>query len=184
MKMQMIADFKLYRKLKETGFFKQITQDDLDTICPGGFTFVVEGKSVPFDFDAQSTSEDEGVFHYESGCGPFFNDFEIPEGCWDEAYEEMGLKREDISPKFLASTSRIEEFFINLVPKGENEDVDVYQDPDSEFVVELIAISLEERDTGNSYDVDEIVISEFNENSIPDYSNMRIIDGRNQEVTK
>ena len=164
MKMQMIADFRLYRR-DDAGLYQLISIDDLDGISPGGFTFEVDGKSIPFDFNAQSTCEEDGVFHYESGYGPFLNDFEIPEGCWEEDYEQAGLTREEISPKLLASATKIEEFFISLIPADEGEDVEVFQEPDAEYIVELLAISFEERDTGRSYDVDESVLVRFNENN-------------------
>ena len=110
----MTAAFKLYRKNNETGYFHQVGDDDLDAICPGGFTFEVNGKAIPFDWDASATSEENGVFTYESGYGSFFNDFDIP-NYWDEEYKELGLTREDITAKLLASTNNIQEFFINLL---------------------------------------------------------------------
>lgn len=164
MKMSMIADFKLHRKNKETSFFKPMSREDFDSFSPGGFTFEVDGKAIPFDWDAQSTSEENGVFHYESGYGPFFNDFEIPEGCWDEEYEALGLKREEISPELLSSVTNIQEFYVNFVLKGEDDDDGIgdNEDPNSEYAIELLSIAFEERETGNAFAVDEKVLEKFN----------------------
>ena len=163
MKIQMCADFKLYRKDKATGFFKPLTKEDLDSICPGGFVFEIGGKAVPFDWDAQSTSEENGVFHYESGYGPFFNDFEIPD-YRDEEYKELGLKREDITAKFLASVTNIQDFYIDFTLKGadDSEGIGTNEDADAEFLIELLAISIEERETGKAYTVKKKVLQQFN----------------------
>ena len=161
----MIADFKLYQRNKTTGHFHQMTEEDFDSICPGGFAFEIEGKSVPFDWDAGSTSEDNGIFHYESGYGPFFNDFEISED-FDEDLAELELKREEISAEFLASVTNIDEFYVSLQLKGEDDDTGVgdNEDPDAEFCLELLNVGIEDRETGNVYEVDKKVIEKFNQN--------------------
>ena len=163
MNISMCADFKLYQKNKTTGLFRQMTKDDFDNICPGGFTFEIGDKAVPFDWDAGATSDEDGIFHYESGYGPFFNDFELTD-CFDDDYEELGLKREEISAEFLASVTNINEFYISLQLAGEDDDKGIGDNnhPETEFLIELLAISFKDRDTGNSYDVDEKVIEKFN----------------------
>ena len=171
MKIQMIADFKLHQRNKTNGFFRQMTKEVLDDICPGGFTFEIDGKAVPFDWDAGSTSEKDGIFHYESGYGPFFNDFEISD-CYDEEYKELGLKREAISAKFLASVTNINDFYINLVLKGEDGDCDAgdNSDPDAEFFVEILSICFEDRETGDAFYVRKKVIRNYNGFIISRYS--------------
>lgn len=163
MKITMTAAFKLYKKNKTTGCFHQVGEDDFDSVCPGGFTFEVGGKAIPFDWDASATSEENGIFTYESGYGPFFNDFEIPD-YWDEDYKELGLTREDITAKLLASVNIIREFYINLVPKGEDGDVDFSgnDDPETDYVVELLEISFTERDTSKTFKVKKKVLREYN----------------------
>jgi hypothetical protein len=133
----------------------------------------VDGKSVHFDWDAESCSEENGIFHLETGYGPFFNDFEIP-AYWDEEYAEMGISREDITAEFLASTTKIEEFFINAYDgSGSDEEIQIGDntEADAQYFVELIAITLEERETGKTFDVDESVVKAFNENAV-DYHKM------------
>lgn len=171
MKMSLIADFRLYKKEPEkTNIFKQLTKDDIDDLSVGGFAFVVNGNSVPFDWDAHSCSEENGVFHLETGWGPFFNDFEIPK-YWDEEYAEMGLAPEQITAEFLASTTEVEEFYISVFDEEADDDTGIGNNTDAnaEFYIELLAISIEERETGDSYDVDEAVIKAFNGN-ISDYT--------------
>lgn len=162
MKIQMNADFKLYQK-DSNGFFRQLTKDDLDEVCPGGFTFEIDGKAISFDWDSHSTNEEVGIFHYESGYGPFFNDFEISD-CYDEEYEELGLKREDITAEFLASVTNINDFYINLVLKGEDGDCDAgdNSDPNAEFFVEILSINFEDRETGDAFQVRKKVIKNYN----------------------
>ena len=163
MLMQMLADFRLYRKNKDTNIFEILTKDDLNSLCPGGFTFEAGGKAIPFDFDAQATSEENGVFSYASGYGPFFNDFELTD-CFDDEYEALGIKREEISPEMLASASSIQEFYINFEIKGARSDYGIGEnaDPDAEFLIELLDVKFEDRESGKVFAVDEKVLGEFN----------------------
>ena len=160
MLMQMVADFRLLQRNKNGNGFKLLTKGDLDSICPGGFTFEVGGMEIPFDFDAQAN----GVFSYESGYGPFFNDFELTD-CYDEEYETMGIKREEISAEMLASTSSINEFYVNFEIKGARGDDGIGDnaDPNAEFLIELLKIQFEERESGKTFPVDEKVIAAFNQ---------------------
>ena len=167
MKMSLLADFRLYKRDAErSNVFTQLTSDDLDDLSVGGFAFVVNGHSIPFDWDAHSCSEENGVFHLETGWGPFFNDFEIP-GYWDEEYAKIGLSREQITAEFLASTTEIEDFYISMFDEEADDDAGIGNNADTnaEFYIELIAISIEERETGDSHDVDENVIKAFNGNA-------------------
>lgn len=168
MKIQMIADFKLYQKNPTTGCFKPLVKENLSSLCPGGFAFNIGGKSVPFDWDAGSTDDENGVFHYESGYGPFFNEFELSD-CYDEDYKELGIKREDITAKFLASVSKIDEFYVNFVLEGEDDDAGVgdNSDSDAEFIIELLSVGIEDRATGKIFSVKKAVINEFNGVIIP-----------------
>ncbi len=172
MKMSLIADFRLYeREFERPNVYRQLNKEDINNLSVGGFTFVVDGKSVPFDWDAGSTQEQDGVFHFESGYGPVFNDFEIPD-YWDEEYKEMGLTREQITAEFLASATKIEEFFVNAYDLSEEElQIGDNTETDSRYFVELLAVTLEERDTGKTFNVDENVIKSFNVNAV-DYHQM------------
>lgn len=163
MLMQMLADFRLYRKKKGTNIFELLTKEDLDSISPGGFSFEIGEKVIPFDFDAQATSEENGVFSYASGYGPFFNDFELTD-CFDEEYEALGIAREEISPEMLASVTHIQEFFVNFEIKsacGDN-GIGDNTDPDAEFLIKLLNVKFEDRESGKVFAVDEKVLGEFN----------------------
>ena len=166
-KIEMIADFRLYeREFERPNVFRQLTKEDVNNLSIGGFAFVVNGNSIPFDWDAHCWSERKGIFHLETGWGSFFNEFEIPE-YWDDEYAKLGLTREQITAKFLASTTQIEDFYLSMFDEADDVDTGIGNnaDPDKRFYIELISVSFEERDTGNSYDVDKSVIEAFNGNA-------------------
>lgn len=167
MKMSLMADFRLYEKeFERPNVYRALTKDDVEGLSVGGFAFVVDGKQIPFDWDAASCSEEKGVFHLETGYGPVFNDFEIPD-YWDDEYAKMGLTRDQITAEFLASATKIDEFFINAYDHDDSEiQIGDNTEADSQYFVELLSITLEERDTGKTYDVADDVIKAFNANAI------------------
>ena len=83
----------------------------------GGYSFVVSSMNIPFDFEAFGYSivnekDNRICIEYESGQGFLFNEYEIDE-CFDYVYKELGLNKKDITAKFLASTSEIDEITIS-----------------------------------------------------------------------
>ena len=160
MKMIMTARFKLLQK----GCEAPLTEDDIGDMSIGGFNFTVDGKTFGFDFDASACSMVEpGIFEYESGYGPFFNDFEISED-FEEEIREAGLERLNLSAEFMASVERIDEFFVWFTDKDDTKECD---NGGNDYYVELLWINFTDRDTVKGYDVKEKVIKKYNkENKI------------------
>lgn len=104
-----------------TDFNKETDNFDL-----GGYEFKINGMDIPFDFEAFSYNveliNDRLHLSYESGCGLLFNEYDL-DSCFDEEYKKLGLTRDVIDAKFLASTNEIVEFHINF--NRENKDFDL-----------------------------------------------------------
>lgn len=156
----MFAKFRLYQK-DENGRFKLLRKDDVANFSVGGFTFEISGKRIPFDFEATAISFDEGIIHYESGYGPFFNAHYLDD-AFDEIYELKKIKRSDLTASLLASVSRIEEFYVNFWNHddeeygiGDNDNVD----PD--LRLEIIEICFSD-ENANCFYVSPDVIRKFN----------------------
>jgi len=105
--------------------FKEPVATDDFSCDIGGYTFNIDGKSIPFDFAASSGdfTQDGNVItiDFESGCGPFFNEYDIEE-CFEESYEELGLKSSDITAEFLSRVEGIEEIYLCPMVVDDNED--------------------------------------------------------------
>ena len=163
MKIFMTAKFKLFKL--EDGVYKLLAKNLVEGLCVGGFTFVVDDKRVPFDWDAFSCNEEDGVFTYESGYGFLFNDHELSD-CYEDDWAEMGLSRSDITPGFLASASAIDDFHINFVDTC-NDEVDLGDNIQYglanklECKIELIDVSFADED-GNKYVIKDDVLKRFN----------------------
>lgn len=162
-RIRMIADFKLLeRKDHIPDIFKHLTKDDLDNMFVGGYVFTINKATIPFDWDAHSCSEKNGVFHLETGYGPFANDFRIPE-YWDEEYAEMGLTRDDITAKFLASATEIIDFYVSFDTDSDlDEGIGNNKDSDATRRIKLLSVSFEDRESGEVHKVDKAVIEAFN----------------------
>ncbi len=82
----------------------------------GGFAVENEKGIIPFDFDASrfhiiQLSAKEYHIDYASGRAPAFYDFDVSDSC-DEEYAKIGLSHQDITAQFLASATRIAEFYV------------------------------------------------------------------------
>lgn len=169
MKVSMMADFRILKK-NEGGEFVPMNKCFAEAVSVGGFSFDVNGQSVPFDWDAFTGAEENGVFRFYTGKGFLFNDYELSSN-YDEAYQDMGLNREDISAEFLASTHHIEEFFVDFQSREPFEDdysdvgIGFFGDngkKDAEYKLELIAVSFKDMETEKVYDVKPEVLEAFN----------------------
>lgn len=162
MKISMMVDFQILERRNKK--YVPVTRDDISNLSIGGYTFEIGDNSVPFDWDASSGSEENGVFHFETGCGPFFNDFELPD-YYDDDYEENGIKREDISAEFLASVHHIDEIFVNFDDEnGDEWGIGWYSDnaKDRSYKVKLLSMSLEDIETAKRYQVPSEVLDKYN----------------------
>lgn len=162
MKIAMIGDFQILKKKAKE--FIPLTSDDVQNMSIGGYSFEVNEDLIPFDWDAFSASEENGIFSFTTGKGPFFNDYEIPD-YWDEAYKEIGITREEITAEFLASVSHIEEFFINFDDRdGEDHGIGWYADNEnsSRYKVNILELAFVNVSTYEEYPVSKEVISRYN----------------------
>lgn len=159
-KISMVAGFQLLTR-SNTGY-TILTKDDIPSLSCGGYIFRIGGKLIQFDWDAFAVSEESGVFCLETGYGPFFNDFEIPD-YWDAEYAAIGISRDDITAEFLASVEEIDEFYLNFETKDEEEcDCGNNATPDSDFKIKLLEMFFIDKNTSNMYEVSEDVLKKFN----------------------
>jgi hypothetical protein len=162
MKISMIVEFQILERRNKK--YVPVTKNDISNLSIGGFTFEIGDNAVPFDWDASSGSEEDGVFHFETGYGPFFNDFELPD-YFDDDYEEMGIKREEISAEFLASVHHIQEFFLGFDDENGDECTSGwYSDnaKDNFYKVKLLSMSFEDIETAKHYHVPNEVLDRYN----------------------
>lgn len=97
------------------GFENPVDIDKVD-IDIGGFAIENKKGIIPFDFDASrfhitQLSTKDCCIDYTSGRGPAFYDFDVSDSC-DEEYAKIGLSHQDITAQFLASATRIAEFYV------------------------------------------------------------------------
>ena len=162
MKISMIGSFQILKKQGKE--FIPLTLKDIDGMSIGGYSFEINGNMIPFDWDAFILNENDGVFEFETGNGPFFKDYEIP-NYYDEEYKEIGITRESISAEFLASASGIEDFFINFDDKdGEEYSLGWHADNvnSSQYKINIIDLAFVDVEKLNTYKVSKEVIDKYN----------------------
>ena len=142
-----------------TVLFKKPTNIDELNNDIGGFAIENEKGVIPFDFDAESRrvmplSDSVYQIEYTSGHGPFFHDYDVSDSC-DEEYAKLGLSRQDITARFLASATKLVEFYFassnadgNSVP--------------CEFTVKEIYFHDE---NGERFEISSEVLEKFNRDS-------------------
>lgn len=177
MKIYTTSTFKILAL--KNGKYEALTKKEVSGLCVGGFTFIIDGKEIPFDFDAFSCSEKNGIFHYESGYGFCFNDFEISD-CYDYDLEKIGLSRSDLTPSFLSSASEINDFHLNffVTENGKEEEVDIGDADenirsDVPFKIKLLDVCFS-RDEEQYLPVKEEVIQKFNGTEDDIVTNVRL----------
>lgn len=159
MRISMCIRFQLFAK--ENGNLIMLTKEDTDGLSIGGYYFVINGKEIPFDWDAFSGSEEDGVFEFETGYG-LYNDFELSD-CYDSDYEHLGISRSEITAEFLASVEQIKEVHMNFIDEN-GEECDFGWNEDAEdFKITLLEISFAEVESDKEYKVRQEVLDKFNE---------------------
>lgn len=164
MKLSMNVDFRILKR-DSNDKFVPMGEDEAKSVGIGGFCFSVGDKQIPFDWTAYSGNwDDRGYYSFVTGYG-WMNDFELDE-CFDEEYEKLGIKREDISAKMLASAQAIDEFYVDFEVEcsdgvdecgvGEN------TDKSSDYRLELLRVAFEDIETGRTYDINPVVLDAFN----------------------
>ena len=165
MSLKMYAEYKILKKDPKTNQYHYLTAHDFDELpFPGAFGFTIDGNDIPFDFYETTTKLYDGdVFGTVLGRGEFIEGDLIED--YDDVYEEFGLTRADLIPKFLASASQIYEFYLNF-EDGEGDEYDsvTFEDNTSDetlFKTELLAVSF--IDEGEiEYSVRREVLDAFN----------------------
>ena len=157
MKISMYAKFQILKNIN--GSLTPLTKEDADSVSIGGYYFIINGKEIPFDWDAFSGNEENGIFEFDTGYG-WFNDFELSD-CYDEDYEKLGMVREDITAEFLASVEEIGEFHINFIDVDGNE-IDLGYNDDEQYKIKLVEIIFTDMETEKEYKVKQEVLDEYN----------------------
>lgn len=152
-KLSMIADFQILHN------GNPLSEKDVAALSVGGYGFETKYGSLPFDWDAWSIGEENKIFHLETGYG-FWNDFEIP-NYWEDEYADMGITREDITAELLASTTEINEFFVDFDIDNKTYYCGGY-DSSEGFKLKLISVSIYDLDSEETFSVDQDVIDKFN----------------------
>ncbi len=155
MKISMYAKFQILN-----GDSTPLTKEDADGLSIGGYYFIINGKEIPFDWDAFSGDEEDSVFEFDTGYGFLFNDFELSD-CYDEDYEKLGITREEITAEFLASVERIEEFHINFITANDDE-VDLGYNDNKQYKIKIVEIIFTDITTEEEYKVKQEVLDEYN----------------------
>lgn len=164
MRISMNADFYIMKNIGN-GEFVPMSDQEIEDVSVGGYSFHIGNREVPFDWEAHEGGWDkEGFFSFTTGYGWFFNNFELDE-CYDEHYAEIGLKREDITATFLASAHHIEDFYINFVVNGKECECGYCRNnssPEALYRLQLLKVNFVDIETGMVHDVNPAVLSAFN----------------------
>lgn len=162
MKTSMLVNFQILRN--QNGNFVPASNEEVKALSIGGYSFEIGENTIPFDWDAFSGSERDKVFQFETGVGWFWNDYEISD-CYDEQYEDIGIKREDITAEFLASVNHIDEFFVDFDDvDGKEHGIGWYADNNNkaQYKVKLLEMSFYDLATQKEYPVKQEVLDAYN----------------------
>lgn len=163
MKIAMNAEFKVL-KVVGNGMYFPLDKEDVQNMTIGAFSFVIGGRTVPFDWNACSGSEKDKVFRFEMGPGPFFKEYELSD-CYDEDYKALGVERKDITAEYLASAEFVEEFHVNFDDQeGHEVSLGWHEDNAGAPVmkVKLFSVQFEDLESGKSYSVQPEVLENYN----------------------
>lgn len=143
----------------EVSFIGKNFDEEFNYLDLGGYYFLINGKEIPFDFEAYAygieddkRGRNEGrdpnriYMSYESGKGLAFSEYEV-DSCYDHEYEKLGLTKEDITAEFLASTEKIIELYLD----SENETKDL----------RIESMSFEDVSTEEIYEVPKEVLQNY-----------------------
>lgn len=158
-KLSMFVRFQIFKK--EGKKFSILGEEDVKSVSIGGYNFFVDGKDIPFDWDAFSGDGDPLCFEFETGYG-LFNDFRLSD-CYDKDYERLNIPRNKITAKFLASVTKINEFCVNFIDKDDNEYTLGCDKNDENIKLMIVWLSFTDMNTNMTYLANQDAIDEFNE---------------------
>lgn len=162
MEISMIVSFQILKN--NNGNYLPLSNKEAQSVSVGGYSFEIGDYLIPFDWDAFYGSEENNVFHFETGRGLFFNDYEISD-CYDEIYDDIGITRGEITAEFLASTTHIEEFFVYFDDSdGMDHCFGWYVDnaDNPQYKINIMEMALMDVNTGKEYLVVKEVIDKYN----------------------
>lgn len=110
-------------------------EENPDQISIGGFTVCTKDGEIPFDFDKSEYSickekgyvlnnMIKGRMERHQAPNPEFRvhyEGSILSECYDEDYQQLGLKREDITAEYLSKAEKLEDFFVMCWDENDNE---------------------------------------------------------------
>ena len=158
-KLSMFVRFQIFKK--EGKKFSILGEKDVKSVSIGGYNFFVDGKDIPFDWDAFSGDGNPLCFEFETGYG-LFDDFRLSD-CYDKDYERLNIPRSKITAKFLASVTKINEFCVNFVDKDNNEYTLGCDKNDENIKLMIVRLSFTDMNTNMTYLANQDAIDEFNE---------------------
>ena len=101
------------------------SKDDVAAIDFGGYTFVIDETSIPFDFEGYGADiefDEKGMYiEMQTTYSGFFTNTDIDTDVYAKDYAEIGIDAENITAEFLASASEIESFYFNVELKNNEE---------------------------------------------------------------
>ena len=162
MKIAMDAIFQILEN--KNGQLEPLSKKEVIGLSIGGYYFVINGKEVPFDWDAFCGDEEDRVFSFTTGYGFAWNDFELSD-CYDEDYELLGIKRENITAEYLASVDEITEFHINFLDNDDEECDLGSNDSVEKYKIRLLEICFTDIED-NTFYVKQEAIDKFNEGAM------------------
>ena len=163
METSMLVEFRILQKIN--GEYIPISIKETKVVSIGGFGFKINGVKIPFDWDAFTGTECNKVFQFQTGKGFLFDDYEISDR-YDEAFEEIGIAKEYITAKFLASVPHIDEFLVDFEDVNENEQTlgECRQngDDEEEYRIEILEMKFIDMVTDEEYYVSQNVLDNYN----------------------
>lgn len=132
-----------------------------DNLSFGGYTFICDDKSIPFDFSGTSWDvyQDGSILTipFKTGSTLLLTDYFLDD-CYLDDYKELGLRMQDITAEFLSKAIEISEFVVDMEFHGEEYNpVDIAQM--GGFKLKELSFS----DGENEYMVNPEVLQNFNE---------------------
>lgn len=163
MKISMCVTFQILEN--KNGRLIPLSKKEVTSLSIGGYYFVINGKEIPFDWDAFCGDEEDNIFEFETGYGFLFNDFELSD-CYDEDYETLGIVRENMTAAYLASVDEITEFHVNFINEN-NKECDLGTNRDIErYKIKLLEIIFTDVETQTDFKVMQEAIDKYNKGAI------------------
>lgn len=131
-----------------------------DVLSFGAYTFKCDGKEIPVDFSGTrwdiKQNGDHLTISFQTGDTPLLTDFFLDD-CYIDAYQEAGLRYNDITAEFLSKAESIFEFMVTAELDGEE-----YYPEEIHEMGKFQIKSLNFSNLENTYELNPKAIDEFN----------------------